>query len=67
MAWPPRLTKISVDMISRNCAITGTLPTLGSIRLAIDRPMELEMVCPATTTAAVTICKTRPMKAPIIS
>ena len=65
MAWPPRLTKIKVERTSKNWAMTGTFPRLGSIRLAIDRPIAFETACPATTTEAVTICSIRPMNTPI--
>ena len=40
-ACPPKPTKISVAMTSRNCEMTGTLPMLGSIMVAMDKPMAL--------------------------
>ena len=53
-------------MTMSSCEMTGTLPMLGSIMLAMDRPMAAAMLWPATTTAATTICRIRPMVAPIM-
>ena len=40
-ACPPSPTKISVAKTNKNCEMTGTLPMLGSIMVAIDKPMAL--------------------------
>ena len=53
-ACPPKPTKISVPKTNKNCEMTGTLPMLGSIMVAMDKPMAFAMDCPATTMAAVT-------------
>ena len=63
--WPPSAIKISVETITMNCASTGTLPRLGSSMLANDRPIELDSACPASTMAAVQICKLRPISKPM--
>ena len=66
-AWPPKPTKMSVASTNKNWEITGTLPMLGSIMVAMDKPMALAMDWPATTMAAVTTCSMRPISKPIMS
>ena len=67
MPWPPKPTKIKVPITNKNWLMTGTLPMLGSIMVAIDKPMALAMDMPATTMAEVTTCSMRPMSKPIMS
>ena len=39
-------------MMLKNADNTGTLPIFGSIMLAIDKPIEPDIACPATTKVA---------------
>ena len=62
---PPKAIKIRVDIMTMNCASTGTLPRLGSIMLAKDKPIAFDSDWPASTMAAVQICKVKPISNPM--
>ena len=67
MAWPPALTNTRLANTIRNCEMTGTLPMLASIMLAMDKPTDAAKVCPPTTKVATTICKIKPAIKPMAS
>ena len=64
---PPMPKNTSVPRIVKNCDSKGTLPMLGSIMVAMDKPMALAMDCPAIKMADVTTCNINPIKRPIIN
>ena len=61
---PPSPKNISVEQMTKNCAITGTFPMLGSTIFAILKPIEADTACPPIIKAALTICNKIPIKTP---
>ena len=49
----------------KNWDKVGIFPILGSIMLAILRPIPPAIICPALISAASTICRNNPIKRPI--
>ena len=52
--WPLSPKKTNVAQTTRSCPTTGTFPNPGSTIVAIAKPIEFEIACPAIITAPIT-------------